>query len=95
VSELKGRIDKEHIERMRESGRFRRTRELVVHSIEEGDAERVVGYALSLGTVTGMLREGATEDELGLTELRSVAERTIGDRPVPWFVGYRLRVGIR
>ena len=95
VIDLKGRIDKEHIERMRESGRFRRTRELVVHSIEEGNAERVVGYALSLGTVAGMLREDATEDELGLTELRSVAERAIGDRPAPWFVGYRLRVGIR
>jgi ubiquinone/menaquinone biosynthesis C-methylase UbiE/protein-tyrosine-phosphatase len=95
VSSPKAGIDKEHLERMRESGRFRRTRELFVHGVEEGDAERVIGFALSLGTIAGLTREGSTEDELGLTDLRAVAKRVIGDRPVPWFVGYRVRVGIR
>ena len=95
VSSPKAGIDKEHLERMRESGRFRRTRELFVHGVEEGDAERVIGFALSLGTIAGLTREGSTEDELGLTDLRAVAKRVIGDRPVPWFIGYRVRVGIR
>ena len=95
VSTPKARIDKEHLGRMGDSGRFRRARELHVHSVEEGDAERVVQFALSLGSVAGLLREGSTEDELGLTELRAVAERVLGDRPVPWFLGYRVRVGVR
>src|SRR5206468_5367864 len=39
VSAPKSRIDKEHLERMRDSGCFRWTRELHIHGIEEGDAE--------------------------------------------------------
>ena len=34
-----------HLRRMRESGLFRFCRELLLHSLEEGDADRVVGFA--------------------------------------------------
>src|ERR671922_1260489 len=39
----------QHLERMRASGHFRLCREIVLHSVEEGNAERLVGFAHSIG----------------------------------------------
>ncbi len=85
----------EHLERMRESGRFTYCREILLHSVEEGDAERVVGFTRSLGLpVVDMTYEDA-DDELGVKELEAVAQRVLGDRTVPFVFGYRVRVGVR
>jgi SAM-dependent methyltransferase len=85
----------EHLERMRESGRFTYCREILLHSVEEGDAERVVGFTRSLGLpVVDMTYEGA-DDELGVNELEAVAQRVLGDRTVPFVFGYHVRVGVR
>ena len=90
-----GRWPKEgHLDRMRASGHFRYVRELPLHSREEGNAERLVGLVRTVGTVERALAEGVGVEELGLAALRATAERTIGDRPVPWFIGYQVRVGI-
>jgi hypothetical protein len=35
------------------------------------------------------------KDELGLDELESAARRVLGDRVVPFWFGYRVRIGIR
>lgn len=80
----------EHLGRMRESARFRYVRELVLHSVEEGDAERVVGLIRSYGAV-----EMHKDEELGLDALQAAAERVLGDRVVPFWFGYRVRLGIR
>ena len=77
---------KQHLQRIRESGHFRRAREIVLHGESEGGAERVVGLALSIGPVSEEL-------EPGIEELRAVAERVLGDRVVPWLVSYRVRLG--
>ena len=37
---------------------------------------------------------GVTDDELGLTDFRAVAERIVG-REASWLVGYRVRLGVR
>jgi SAM-dependent methyltransferase len=76
----------QHLQRIRESGHFRRARELVLHGESEGGADRVVGLALSIGPVFGEL-------EPGIEDLRAVAERVLGDRVVPWLVSYRVRLG--
>lgn len=85
----------EHLERMRASGRFRYVNEACFHSVEWGDAERLVGLAVSQGTVTALLRMGYSEDDLGLTALRDVATRAFGRQPVPWYFTYRMRYGVR
>lgn len=85
----------EHLERIRESGHFRYAREVVLHSREPGSAERIVGMALSLGPMTVMLKEGVSEDEVGLAALREAVARTLGDREVEMFLGYRVRLGVR
>jgi SAM-dependent methyltransferase len=80
------------VERLEESGIFERVRELTLHGVEPGDGERLVGFALALGTVRTVLADGVAEDEVGLDRLRSVAERL---PPGPWLLGYRAWVGIR
>ena len=48
----------EHVQRMRESGRFRYVRRVDLHSVEEGDAERVAGTAWTMGPVANRLLAG-------------------------------------
>ncbi len=81
-----------HLERIRESGRFRYSREFLLQSVEEGGAERIEGFARSLGLPVA---HAEFEEKLRYDELREVAERVLGDRVVPLRFGYRVRVGIR
>lgn len=91
-----GRVAKaEHLERIRASGRFRSVREVLLHSQEQGGAERVVASAWTLGMVATRLESGEwTEEGVGLSRLREVAERVLGDRTVPFVYGYRVRIGV-
>jgi len=84
-----------HLERIEASGHFRYAREVVFHSRDRADAERIVGMALSLGPLTVLLRDGTSEEELGLAALREAAERTLADREEQIFLGYRIRLGVR
>jgi SAM-dependent methyltransferase len=83
-----------HLERIRASGRFRFTRELLLHSRERAGADRIVGMALSLGPLTVLLQEGVSEDEIGLAALRDAATLALGEREVEIFLCYRVRLGI-
>jgi SAM-dependent methyltransferase len=85
----------EHLARMRASGRFGFCREILLHSVEEGDADRVVGFTRSLGLPVVELSYEEADDELGVHELAAVATRVLGDRTVPFVFGYRVRVGVR
>jgi len=82
-----------HLERMEASGRFRYVRETLVHSIEYGDADRIVGLVESLGVVARPLAEGKTEEELGVADLRAAAERVLAGRDAPLLFSYRVRLG--
>ena len=85
----------EHLSRMQASGRFRFTKEILLHQIEYGDAARFVGLALSQGSVEAILKHGLTEEQIGLTELRRICQRVVGNRQVRWFFSYRVRVGLK
>jgi SAM-dependent methyltransferase len=85
---------KEHLERMRASGSFRFCRELVLHSVEAGDAERVVGFARSLGLPVADATDDELERELRVDDLEEVARGVLGDRTVPFVFGYRVRIGV-
>ena len=81
-----------HLDRMRESGHFRFTREVCLHHIEQGDAARFLE----------MMRSNAfsnqfqfTEQEIGLDRLSRAAFQSLGSEPVPWYISYRVRIGIR
>jgi protein-tyrosine-phosphatase/ubiquinone/menaquinone biosynthesis C-methylase UbiE len=86
----------EHAQRMRESGRFRYVRRVDLHSEEEGDAERVAGTAWTMGPVANrLLAEEITEKGVGLTRLREVALKVLGDRRVPFLFTYHAVLGVR
>lgn len=81
-----------HLDRMRESGYFRFTREVLLHHIEQGDAARFLE----------MTRSNAfsqqfqfPEQEIGLDRLAQAAVQFLGTEPVPWYVSYRVRIGVR
>lgn len=83
-----------HLERMRNSGRFGFCREVVLHSIEDGDAERVGGLARSLGLPIADSEDPVLESELRIGDLEAVAARVLGRRVVPFLLGYRIRLGV-
>jgi SAM-dependent methyltransferase len=86
---------KDHLVRLRDSGLFRHCTEIAVHDRDAGDAGRLVAVTLSsLGSAGQLMAAGATEDELGLTELREVAARHL-PQPATWWWTYRVRLAVR
>lgn len=84
-----------HLSRIQASGRFRHVKDIVAHGEELGNADRLVGLALSQGGVADLLKHGLSEKEIGLDEFRAMCERTIGPDPIPWYFSYRVRLGIK
>ena len=84
----------DHVVRMERRG-FRYTRELLFHHTEPCDAERWVGFALSIHHVPPVLELGLSESELGLDDFRRAAGRVFGAHGLPWHVSYRVRVAIK
>jgi hypothetical protein len=80
---------------MQENGFFRFTNEVLVHHIDQGNAERLVGLALSQGGVMSLIKQGITEADLGVDQLRLVAERALGSTPREWVWSSRVRIGIK
>ena len=86
---------KNHLGRIRDSGLFRHCAEIAVHGREQGDATRLVAVALSAIThAADFLADGCTEDDLGITALREVAERRL-QQPRAWWWTYRVRLAVR
>ncbi len=89
------RSDKEgHLARMQASGKFRHVKEIVVHHAEPGDADRLIGIALSQGSVATLLKRGLSENEIGLPQFRARVERAVGHHALSFYFGYRVRLGI-
>ena len=85
----------EHVERMQRSSMFRYLKEIVLHNTEPCTAERLIGFACSIGFVLPVLDLGLPDDELSLTPLREISARVLGDTGLPWHVSYRVRVGVK
>jgi len=77
---------------LRESGRFRFTREVLLHSIEQGDAARFLEMMQS-SALSNQFQ--FTEQEIGFDRVREAALQHIGSEPIPWFWSYRVRIGIK
>jgi SAM-dependent methyltransferase len=83
-----------HMERMTASGRFRFTREFMLHHADEGSAEKLVGLVLSLGAVQSLKKAGLTETEMGIDELRRSLEAVGMIGAERWYWTSRVRIGI-
>jgi ubiquinone/menaquinone biosynthesis C-methylase UbiE len=82
-----------HLGRMQESGCFRSTRELALHHVDVGNAERFAAILLSQGGTAGLLRRGVSEAKLGIDTFRALCKDRLGDQPRPWYWTSRLRLG--
>ena len=85
---------KQHLDRIAGSGLFRYAREIALHSRDRGDGQRITDLAMTQGGLAALLAAGATEDELGLTQLREVAARRVAS-PRTWWWTYRLRIAVK
>jgi ubiquinone/menaquinone biosynthesis C-methylase UbiE len=84
-----------HLDRMRDSTRFRFTREVLLHHIEQGDATRFLDMVLTNGFCQQFRLNTITEQEIGFDHLRSTAFQTLGSKSIPWYFSYRVRIGIK
>lgn len=84
-----------HLANIQASGLFRYTNELLLHHVESGNAERLIGLVMSQGGVEGLLKIGRSEDEIGLTEFRKVVTDILGTERRPWYFSYRVRLGVK
>jgi ubiquinone/menaquinone biosynthesis C-methylase UbiE len=85
----------EHLARLRESGQFRLTREISVHSEEQGDADRFIGLMLSNSGSILMERGVVTSEQLDLEDFRARARVLLGESPRRWYFSYRVRYGVK
>lgn len=83
-----------HLDRMRASGCFRYTKEIFIHHADNGNADRLVGLLLSQGSVMTLLKNGISEEAIGIDRLRSAAQRTLGSAERPWYWSSRVRLGV-
>jgi SAM-dependent methyltransferase len=83
-----------HLQRMNESGAFRWTREISLHRIEPGSADRFVDLLRSQGGLQTLYAHGVDEDTLGVTALESQCRRRLGSGPLDLYFTYRVRVGV-
>lgn len=84
----------QHLARMRDSGHFRFTRELLLHHIEHGDAARFIDMILTNAYSHQFNLNTITEQEIGFERLKQAALDYIGSEPVPWYFSYKVRLGI-
>src|SRR6266568_4482755 len=77
---------------LRESGHFRFTREVLLHHIEQGDAARFIEMMQS-SALSNQFQ--FTDQETGMDRLSSAAFQSLGSEPIPWYVSYRVRIGIK
>jgi len=84
-----------HLVNIQSCGYFKYVREICMHRMETGTADRLVGLLLSQGGVEFLLKAGITEEELGITEFRALCREIPGDSPKPWYFSYRVRIGVK
>jgi ubiquinone/menaquinone biosynthesis C-methylase UbiE len=87
-----------HLERIRHSGHFRRAKEIALHGVESGGADRFVGLALSNAVARMLARGDLTVEEIELESferaVRAAFSRGGASEP-QWYVSYHVRVGIK
>jgi SAM-dependent methyltransferase len=90
-----GEVKDRHLERMREGGAFRLTREIALHSVERGDADRFIGLMLSNSASILLQRGLVSEEQLHLDAFRARAADLFAAEAPPWYLSYRVRLGVK
>jgi pectate lyase len=97
VREIRGIPQPTRIGRSRlltNSGLFHRINTIELVQTESGDARRLLDLARTVGGTLTALRDGHTEQDLGLTALAETAERRLSVSR-PWCWTYQVALGVR
>jgi ubiquinone/menaquinone biosynthesis C-methylase UbiE len=84
----------EHLTRMQNSGCFRYAKEIVAHHRDQGNAERLIGLLMSQGSVMTLLKNGISENQLGIDTFKEKATQGLGDQNQTWYWSSRIRYGV-
>ncbi len=84
----------QHLARMQASGCFRYAEEIVVHHTDSGNAERLIGILLSQGGIMTLLKNGLTEEQIGIDRFKATVEEQLGSQMQVWYWSSRVRFGI-
>ena len=85
----------DHLEYMRDRDDYSYTKEIGFHQKKMGNAENFLGLVKNYGSVDRALKKGIPEAELGLRDLKALAEEWIGPEPTEWIFSYRMIVGVK
>jgi ubiquinone/menaquinone biosynthesis C-methylase UbiE len=86
-----------HLERIRGSGLFTFTKEMMFHAVADGNAERLIGLLLSFGSIQTDLKHPALHADVRalIERTRREAHELLGDELRSWYFSYRVKVGVR
>lgn len=85
----------EHLKRIKESNKFRYSKEIVFHNKEKSDADRYIGLALSQGALQTVLKKGITELDHDIEEFKQIVIERFDNRMLDLIFSYRMRLGIK
>jgi len=85
----------EHLKRIKESNKFRFTKEIVFHNKEKCDAERYIGLALSQGALQTVLKKGISELDHDIEEFKQIVRERLDNKTLDIIFSYRMRLGIK
>lgn len=85
----------EHLSRMKASGHFRYVSEALLHQQDRGNAERMIGLALTGGGMRQMRQLGISEAETVMGDYRREVMQLLGSELRPWYWFYRVRIGVK
>jgi ubiquinone/menaquinone biosynthesis C-methylase UbiE len=83
-----------HATRMKESNCFQFVTEFSVHHIDEGNAARFIGILMSQGGVMSLLKQGFTEEEIGLNKFKDIVQKNVESQNSTWYWSSQIRLGI-
>jgi ubiquinone/menaquinone biosynthesis C-methylase UbiE len=84
----------QHLMRMQTSSYFRYVKELVIHNVEMGNAERFLGL-VSSNHIGRLLQQGVDEENIDFDNFKATVKKVLSDEPVPWYFSYHVRLGIK
>ncbi len=85
----------EYLSYLHDSNQFRFIKQSLMHSLEQGNSDRLAGLALSLSNTRLLLDHGFTEEEIGLAELRHEAKRTLGNQDSLWYFSFQIILAVK
>jgi SAM-dependent methyltransferase len=83
-----------HLKRLRDSGRFRLTREVFLHAREVADAADIAQLPHAFGPIARRLKEGVNPEQLGLETLQRAVEHRLDPEANTIWWSYRIRLAL-